>query len=209
MITCSKSLRSVLAVIVLLGVVLCPAAVPASSSTPDTAAAAPDHSAAVATAPVPPDSPGSLSPMAALGVGLAATVGPPLLVVALTPRESRAEDVGLFVGVAAGVIAGPAVGLWSGGRGDLAKRGLIIRAIGGAAVGAGALGVALAMGESSQQTQAITATLVVLGVVGGAITTASLFHDLAITPSATSQGKPPRVGLGIRSNGSLAVRVQF
>jgi hypothetical protein len=147
--------------------------------------------------------------MAALGVGLAATAVPTLLVYALTSKDSRAEDVGLYVGVVTGILVGPAVGLWSGGRGDLAKRGLIIRAIGGAAVGAGALGVAGAMAEGGSQSQAITASLVVLGLVGGALTTVSLFHDLAITPSATSQGRPPRVGLGIGSNGSLAVRVQF
>jgi hypothetical protein len=146
--------------------------------------------------------------MAALGVGLAATAVPTLLVYALTSKDSRAEDVGLFVGVATGVIAGPAVGLWSGGRGDLAKHGLIIRSV-GTAIGLGAMGVASATWENGTQAPAATATLAILGVAGGLMAAASLFHDLAITPSATAQGKPARVGLGIRSDGSLAVRVQF
>jgi hypothetical protein len=48
-----------------------------------------------------------------------------------------------------------------------------------------------------------------VGTFGGLITTFSALHDLAITPSAASQGKPLSVGLGVRSDGLLAVRVRF
>jgi predicted transporter len=146
--------------------------------------------------------------MAALGVGLASTVAPTMLVYAFTERESRAEDIGLFVGFTVGAVAGPAVGLWSGGRGDLAKRGLIGRSI-GAGICLGAMGLASATWEESNQTSALTVTLAILSTVGGLMTVGSVLHDLSITPSATSHGKPVSVGLGVRSDGLLAVRVRF
>jgi hypothetical protein len=146
--------------------------------------------------------------MAALGVGLAATAVPTMLAYALTAKESRAEDVGLFVGVATGVIAGPAVGLWSGGRGDLAKPGLIVRSV-GTAIGLGAMGLASATWGNGTQAPAATATLAILGVAGGLMAAGSLFHDLAITPSATAEGTRSSVGLVIRSDGLLALSVRF
>ncbi len=146
--------------------------------------------------------------MAALGVGLAATALPTVLVYALTSKDSRVEDVGLFVGVGTGVIAGPAVGLWSGGRGDLTRDGLITRFV-GVTVGLGAMGVASATWANGAQSPAATATLAVLGVGGGVIAAVSLFHDLAITPSATAQRSHWRTGLGVRSDGLLALRLRF
>jgi hypothetical protein len=146
--------------------------------------------------------------MAALGVGLAATAAPTVLAYALTSKDSRAEDVGLFVGVATGVMAGPAVGLWSGGRGDLAKQGLIIRSVGTAA-SLGAMGVASATWENGTQAPALTITLAILGVAGGLMAAGSVFHDLAITPSATAQRRRLRAGLGVRSDGLLVLSVRF
>jgi putative effector of murein hydrolase len=149
-----------------------------------------------------------VAPMAALGIGLAATVVPIMFAYSFTADESRAEDVGLFVGATVGVVAGPAFGLWSGGRDDLAKRGLIARSI-GAGLCLGAMGVASATWEDGTQDSGLTAALVILGTVGGLMTAGSLLHDLSITHSATSHGKPVSVGLGVRGDGLLAVRMRF
>src|SRR5882672_7314900 len=151
-----------------LGIALCPALVRASPSAPDSVAASPDPSAAVEAASVSPQSPRVFSPMGALGVGIAATAAPPLLVLAASSSESRSEHVGLSVGVVTGIVVGPAFGLWSGGRGDLAKRGLITRVIGGAAIGAGALGGWIARNGGGGNAPPASAALVILGLVGGA-----------------------------------------
>jgi hypothetical protein len=147
--------------------------------------------------------------MAALGVGLAATAGPTVLVYAMTERNSRAEDIGLYVGVFAGTIAGPALGLWSGGRGDLAKQGLIARGTACALVGAGFAGGEMAANGASTAVQTTGVLLIILGIGGAALTTMSVLHDLAITPSATAHGKPVTVAMDIRPDGMLAVRVKF
>jgi hypothetical protein len=39
--------------------------------------------------------------------------------------------------------------------------------------------------------------------------TVSVLHDLAITPSATSQGKRLSAGLGIRPDGVVTLNVRF
>ena len=78
------------ALVVMLTVILCPAFVRAAPSAPDATAVARDTSGAVPTDSVPLQSPRALPPMAALGVGLAATVAPTLLAYALT--ELRPED---------------------------------------------------------------------------------------------------------------------
>jgi len=196
----------------MLAVLSCPAFVGAShaaaDTAADTAAATPGASGAVPTGSVPMQKSKALAPMAALGVGLVSTAAPIILAYGLTERESRAEDVALFVGFTAGAIAGPAVGLWSGGRGDLAKRGLIGRTI-GAGVCLGAIGLSSATWDNGNQAPALTVTFAILGTVGGLMTVGSVLHDLSITPSATSQGKPLTVGLGIRGDGALAVRVRF
>ena len=192
----------------MLAVLSCPAFERGAHAAEDTSAATPGSSGAVPPGQVPMQKSKALAPMAALGVGLAATAVPIMLAYGLTERESKAEDVALFVGFTAGAIAGPAVGLWSGGRGDLAKRGMIGRSI-GAGVCLGSIGIASATWDNGNQAPALTATLAILGTVGGLMTVGSVLHDLSITPSATSRGKPVTVGLGVRSDGLLAVRVRF
>jgi hypothetical protein len=146
--------------------------------------------------------------MAALGVGLMATVVPTMLAYGLTETDTNAENIGLFVGFTVGAVAGPSVGLWSGGRDDLARQGLIGRSI-AAGMCLGAMGVATATWDNGNQASALTATLAIVGGVGGLITFMSVLHDLAITPSAVSRGKPLAVGLGVRPDGVVAVRLRF
>jgi hypothetical protein len=145
--------------------------------------------------------------MAALGVGLAATILPTALAYGMTSKDSRAEDIGIFVGIASGVIAGPAIGLWSGDRADLAGDGLVVRSV-GCLLGLGAMGVASATFKDGQSVE-LQVALAIVGVAGGFVAAGSLFHDLAITPSATSEARRMRVGLGLRSDGLPALSVRF
>jgi len=145
--------------------------------------------------------------MGALGIGLAATAVPTLLAYGLTGKDTQAEDIALAVGVTAGIVVGPAVGLWSGGRGDLADRGLVGRAAVGA-LGLGAIGLASATWNDTQDATSGVA-LVMLGVVSAGMVTWSVIHDLAITPSATAQGRRLSAGLGIRPDGVVALNVRF
>lgn len=184
------------------------AAAPAGSAAPDSAAAAPAGSAAVDAPSAPKASRRAVAPAAALGIGLAATAVPTLLAYGLTSKDSKAEDVALFVGVATGVVAGPALGLWSGGRGDLAKRGLIVRSI-GTAICLGAMGVADATWNDGAQAPTATAALAVLGTVSGLATTVFVIHDLVITPSATAQGRPVSASFGFRPDGLVTLNVRF
>jgi len=184
------------------------AAVPAGSAVPDSAAAAPAGSAAVHAPSAPKASRRAVAPAAALGIGLAATAAPTLLAYGLTSKDTKTEDVALFVGVATGVVAGPALGLWSGGRGDLAKRGLVVRSI-GTAICLGAMGIASATWNDGTQAPVATATLAILGALGGLAATVFVFHDLAITPSATAQGMPLSARLGLRPDGLVTLNVRF
>jgi hypothetical protein len=147
--------------------------------------------------------------MAVLGVGLAATVTPTLLAYGLTEKDSKAEDIAIYVGIFTSAIAGPAVGLWSGGRGDLAKQGLIARGIGCAFVGAGFAGGAMVAEGTGTAVQTTGVLMIILGVGGAILTTGSVLHDLAITPWASGHDEPVSVAVGIRPDGMLAVRVKF
>jgi hypothetical protein len=151
-----------------------------------------------------------LSPGEAFAVGLAATAGPALVALAVDPpgrNSDFAPEAALTVGIGAGILAGPAIGLWSGGRGDLAKRGLIVRGVGVIAVGAGALGLLSAI-DGDTSTGAVN-VLAIVGVAGLAVTTVSSLYDLAITPSAIAKRPPLHAQLGVRPDGVVAVRVRF
>ncbi len=78
---------------------------------------------------------------------------------------------------------------------------------GAAGIVAGVYGVMLAVGEGGSNSN--TTPLLILGAAGGLITTASVIHDLAITPSATARGRTAGAELGIRPDGLIAVRVRF
>lgn len=152
---------------------------------------------------------GSYSPQAALWTGIGATLAPAALAVTLDPIGGDAVlawEAALALGIGTGVVVGPAVGLASGGRGDLAARGLLVRVIGAGATGAGLYGIALMFGDDAG---AGGWSVILLGCVGALVTGISGIHDLAITPSAVARGRPARAALVARPDGSLAVRVTF
>jgi hypothetical protein len=192
----------------MLGVVLGPALVRGSPAATDSAVVAPAGVTPVDAPAAPTHSRRSVSPAAALGIGLAATAVPTMLAYGLTGKDTQAEDIALVVGVTAGIVAGPAIGLWSGGRGDLARTGLFARAVVGA-MGLGAAGLASAAWDNGDQTGAASVALGLLSVVSVGMVTVSVLHDLAITPSATSQGKRLSAGLGIRPDGVVTLNVRF
>jgi len=103
---------------------------------------------------------------------------------------------------AVSVMVGPSIGLWSGGCGDLARRGLILRGIciGGIAFWA-------AFGEAINPTT--TDGLLILGRASVLVTRVSGVYDLAITPSATARDPAPRAELGVRPDGRVALSVSF
>jgi len=153
---------------------------------------------------------GHLSPGAALGVGLAASVGPAAVAALLIPPGSDSEfawEAALTTGVALGVLVGPAVGLWCGGRGDLARRGLILRGLCAGTVAAGGLAVLSAM--ATEEGGPAVLPIAILGAVGGAVCVVSWAADLAITPSATANGRPHRAELDVRPDGKVALTVRF
>ena len=207
--TCSGPLRSVQTLIAVFVVTLCPILARASMLSPDSAEVTPAGPAAVDAVSAPTPSRNALSPGAALGVGLAGTAVPLMLAYGLTTKDSRAEDIALFAGVTAGIVAGPALGLWSGGRGDLAKKGLIRRSI-GAAICLGSFGAASAIFQDSGDSVTDASVLFgILGTAGGLLASFSALHDLAITPSATSQGRRMSGELGLRPDGKVALSVRF
>ena len=207
----SGPVRPARTLMAVLGMALCPILVRASAQSPDSAETTPAAPVAVEAAPVPAPAPSrsALSPGAALGVGLAATVVPTMMAYGLTTKDSRAEDIALFAGLTVGIVAGPSMGLWSGGRGDLAKKGAIRRSV-YAALCLGSLGAASAIfGENSQQVTDASVLFGIVGTVGGLAASFSALHDLAITPSAVSKGRPMSGEIGLRPDGQLALTVHF
>jgi hypothetical protein len=166
--------------------------------------------AATALATMRPPTRKLLSPGAALGVGIGCSVAPVVIAALLDPPGSHstfAWEAALTIGAAVGVVVGPSMGLRSGGREDLARRGLILRGLCAATAVAGAVAVGVAMGSEEGGTG--TATLAILGAVGGLVCVGSWLRDLAITPSATTPGRPHRAQLGVRPDGRLALSVRF
>ena len=150
---------------------------------------------------------GHFSPGAALAVGMLATAGP-LAVAGLANSSGHGAGGPLLGAAALGVIVGPAIGLSSGGRSDLAERGLGVRLLGSLALAGGFLG-AMSMMESDSDDPRSTGFLT-LGIVGAVATVGSAAIDLLATPIAVEQGKPqPSAALVVRPDGALAAQVRF
>lgn len=153
-----------------------------------------------------------LSPGESFGVGVFATVAPAVIAFGSTTNPQARVDsrpLALLLASTGGIVFGPAIGLASGGRGDLAGRGLGIRVLGlGIFTLAGAGAIASAFDDSG--TTGSVAGLLAVSAIGGGLTVVSALHDLAITPSAVAEGRPsPRASLGVRPDGMLAVSVRF
>jgi hypothetical protein len=161
------------------------------------------RTSSVGTAPVlaavQPRARRPLSPGAALGVGLGCSIAPIIIARRLDPHMTDWE---LAWVAAACVTVGPSAGLWSGGRGDLARRGLILRGI---CIGG------IALGAVFEETTNATTTdgLLMLGRASLLVATVSWVYDLAITPSAAARGPAPRAELGVRPDGWAALSVRF
>ena len=144
----------------------------------------------------------------ALAIGLAATFVPAGLGLVMDPARSDGQggEFGLAVGVTVGVLFGPAVGLASGSRGDLAWRGLAIRGVGGALL---LLGAAAAITSIDEGTDSGSVGIMWVGAAGGAVAVASTIYDLAITPRAVSEGRRVSVRPVVTSNGMVGLRASF
>ncbi|MGH7743027.1 MAG: hypothetical protein ACRENS_13515 [Candidatus Eiseniibacteriota bacterium] len=192
-----------------------PAAVTAGAAPGIAATSAVTAAPATPAAPLPDSPPDShLSPEAAVSIGILSTAGCAIAGAAIGAPDNIGG--GLAVGLAAGCVVGPSLGLASGGREDLALRGLKLRGIACALGGAAALAVASSR-ESGDFGCAQTAG-VVIASAAALVTVASWTHDLWITPRAVGQGPPERAStdtrparwqLGLRPNGALALTAQF
>ena len=128
-----------------------------------------------------------LSGTQSLAIGLAATLGPPLVAYLANPRDpDNPDDTGwqasLTLGSLIGVYAGPAIGLAAGGRSDLAGRGLAFRSVGYLCMLAGVAGVASSFDSNGGGGGSYAVAIVGLG--GAGLSTFSAIYDLSITPSA-------------------------
>ena len=154
-----------------------------------------------------------LSAGMSLAVGLATTLGPTAIALLVNPPGSDNEwpwESTLAAGLAVGLVVGPAIGLAGGGRGDLARRGLLIRGLGFGVALVGAYAVARSFDSSSDGGGAGGLVLGIAGLVGAAVCVVSAARDLAITPSAVERG---RGGVSVRpvvdERGRLAIRATF
>ncbi len=192
-----RRLSSLLAVVMVLSFVPCPALAQA-----DTAEALPRPVAAEALlAP--------RSPSGALAIGLLATLGPACVATLAAGAGGQGSAAGpALAGAMLGVVGGPAIGLACGGRPDLAQRGLGIRLGGTVAMAVGLLGVAQMM--QNERTDPLSMSLFSLGVVGALATAGSAAVDLAITPSAVAAGQQRlHTSLAVRPDGAVAVQLKF
>jgi hypothetical protein len=172
---------------------------PETTATVDTLGRTSTVGTAHVLADVQPRTRRPLSPGTALGVGLGCSVAPILIA---GRRDSPVSDRELAWVAAASVTVGPSIGVWSGGRGDLAKRGLILRGI---CIG----GIAL-WGIFGQATDYSTPDgLLTLGRASMLVAAASWVYDLSITPSATARSPAPRAQPGLRPDGRVALSARF
>jgi hypothetical protein len=141
-----------------------------------------------------------VSPGAALAIGATATLVPLALAVAGDGNSTT------WVAGLSGIVAGPAVGLWSGGRPDLAARGVLIRTLG---LGALALGAATFGASFESDIGSGGTAVIVIGGLCGVATAVSVVYDLAITPGATKKARAGRVSLGVRPDGVVVVSTRF
>lgn len=155
---------------------------------------------------------GARSPGGALAIGIGTTLAPALLSLAVNPPGSDSDfawEASLGTAAGVGIVFGPAIGLWSGGRGDLAGRGLRTRALGGLvtlASGVIALGMIL---DDDERGAAPVIVMIAVASAGGAIVLGSSAHDLVRTPAAVRAGPPARVGLGVTRDGRVALTARF
>jgi hypothetical protein len=196
----------------LMAVVLCaPPAASAMESAPG-----PDSAVVIASAQPPAADGASTMPAprahrsggAALAIGLGATVLPAVLGAILDPAQPDGQggEVGLALGITAGVFLGPAVGLASGRRGDLAWRGVAIRGVGGALL---LLGAAAAASTIDSEVTAGANALMWLGVAGGGAVVISSIYDLVITPGAVDEGRRVSFRPLVTPNGMVGLRATF
>ncbi|HKV72868.1 MAG TPA: hypothetical protein VJN62_16575 [Gemmatimonadales bacterium] len=143
----------------------------------------------------------------ALAVGLGATLLPVGLGLILDPAQADGQggEIGVTLGAMVGLLFGPAVGLASGGRGDLAWRGVAIRGVGGALL---VLGGAAALGTIDEASPGATA-IMWLGIAGGGLAVASSIYDLVRTPKAVEEGRRVSFRPLVTPNGMVGVRATF
>ena len=181
----------------------------ATTATPDPVYADDAPAGALQVAAITTPAPHPMSGGRALGIGIASTFAPAALSLIVNPPGSHgtiAWEASLATGAALGVMVGPAVGLASGGRGDLARRGLVVRGCGAALAGLGLYQVVMAM--SNDGGTPATVPLMLLGIAGGGATVVSFIHDLAITPSAVD-ARAHAVQVGFDQRGRLAATLRF
>jgi hypothetical protein len=145
----------------------------------------------------------------ALTIGLGATLLPIGLGLILDPPQADGQggEAGVALGATIGLLVGPAVGLASGGRGDLAKRGVIIRSV---CCGLVVLGGAAAISMLNEDQATVGATgILALGIVGGGVGVASSIYDLVITPKAVEEGRRVSFRPLVTPSGMVGVRATF
>jgi len=148
-----------------------------------------------------------LSPGQAQAIGLAATLVP-VGIAALQASKQATYDQSpvLILGAGAGILVGPAIGLYAGGRPDRATRGLILRGIGAGLVGAGILAFAASFENGAGAgSQAVMA----LGVAGLGVVAVSGVYDLVTTPDAVRNRRGHRASFGLRPDGVLTLTTHF